>query len=235
MVAISVLIEGWFLIFGVSTAITLGALFIRKSRKLDLNLLTIAAFVVILSSFYYVGIIVDFISILLTGHNMYNPWGLHGIITFIMVFPALLCAMYIGAKLLFPEKVKHILVIYLVLGIVFELFLLLNPLGAIEFVYPTTPGESLIDVNIIMFSPAFFLVLIFIFSVLILNGFGFLYKSFQVSGALKRKYLILSIGFILFFISASCEAFLNLYLFSFFIRIGMVTAALFLYYGLKTT
>jgi len=235
MVAVTVLIEGWFLIFGISTAITLGALFIRKSRKLDLNLLTIAAFIVILSSFYYVGIVVDFISILLTGHNMYNPWGLHGILTFVMVFPALLCAMYIGAKLLFPEKVKYVLIIYLVLGIVFELFLLLNPLGAIEFVYPTISGESLIDVNIIPLSPAFFLVLIFIFSVLILNGFGFLYKSFQVSGALKRKYLILSVGFILFFICASCEAFLNLYLFSFFIRIGMVTAALFLYYGLKTT
>jgi len=235
LVAINVLIEGWFLVFGVCTAIVLGIIFIRKSRKLDLNLLTIAAFVVILSSFYYVGIVIDFISILLTGHNMFNPWGLHGIITFVMVFPALLCAMYIGAKLLFPDKIKPILTVYLILGIVFELFLLLNPLGAIEFVYPTVAGENLIDVNIILFSPAFFLVLIFIFSVLVLNGIGFLYKSFQVSGALQRKYRILAIGFILFFIAASCEAFLNLYLFSFFIRIGMVTAAIFLYYGLKTT
>ena len=235
MVYIDFIIEGALLLGGIGLAISLGFFFIYKSRKLNLYLLSVAAVMIIFSGLFYLGLGVDYITVLSTGTNIDNSFGIVGILSFVGASPAIICAMYIGAKLLIPERKWYMVSIYIILGILFEIFLLLDPLGTFNYIYPAIPGETYIEFYFNYSSPAFFIAAFFLLSILIFNGFGFLYKSSQTSGAITRKFRILACGFILFVISALFEAFIPpLYLTLFFSRLGMLISAILIYFGLKT-
>ena len=235
MASLALIITGSFVLGGIGLACLLGLFFIYKSRKLNLYLLSVAALMIIFSGFFYLGLGVDYVSILMTGDNMDNSTGLAGIISFLWTSPAIICAMFIGAKLIIPERKWYVLSIYIVLGILFEIFLFLDPLGTFVYIYPSGPGTDFINLYFNYTSPAFFIAAFFLLSILILNGFAFLYKSFQTVGKIRRKFQILSCGFILFVIAATVEAAVPpLGIISFVFRFGMIIAAILLYFGLKT-
>ncbi len=198
-------------------------------------MLSIAATMIIFSGLFYLGVCLDFFSIILTGTNMDNTTGLHGIISFLWIFPAIVCAMYIGASLIRPDKRYLILSIYLGLGAVFAVFLILDPFGTLEFRYPTIPGTGFINSFFNITSPGFIIAVIFLLSLLLFNGIGFLLKSFQLSGTIKRKYIILSAAFILFCISATFEGFLAPGLLLYTVRAGVLVSAVLMYFGLRAT
>jgi hypothetical protein len=235
LISVDLYIDGALIFGGILFAVIMGFFFFYKSRKQNLTMLSIAAFMIIFAGLFYLGIITDFLSILATGTNMDNSMGLHGIISFAWIFPAMLCAMYIGATLIQPEKKYYILSIYIVLGAIFELFLILDTFGTIEFIYPVIPGDNFINSTLKLLSPGFFIGISFLLSVFLFNGVGFLLKSFQVSGVIKRKYRMLSTAFILFSISGTFEAFIPSDFLLYFARGGMMVTALLMYFGLKTT
>ena len=209
-----------------------GLFFIYKSKQSDAKLLFYTGILTILLSLLYLGQFIDFLVILITGENL-HPYQLYAILCYMWVAPALILGLYLGAEIIIPEKKKVIVLIYTILGIVFELFLWLDTDNSFIFRLPTHPGEDIIDVNFNRTSPTFILIACFLLSVLIFNGIGFLYKSFQSTGIIRRKFLYLSVGWIMFVIAGALDSLTAPGIGLFLVRIGMISSSWFWYFGLR--
>lgn len=212
--------------------IVVGIFSYYKSRKLEQKLLKYFGIMIVCVGLLYLGPSIDFLSIFFTGNNMDNSFGLYGILCYMWVAPGLIFAMYLGAVLIAPEKKTYILVFYMILGIIFEIFLFLDTEGTFTYDYPAIPGEDLIKSHLNLTSPAFILIVIFLLSVLFFNGFGALYRAIQSTGELRKKFLYISFGFFLFCICSIFNAFLEDVLF-FVVNMGMIIYTVLLYIGVK--
>ncbi len=230
--------EGW--IDGITAAgvviigCVCGLIFIYKSKKLEAGLLFYLGLLIILAGLAFLGVFLDFLTVIFTGSNMDNTYGMIGLLSYIWVAPLVVLGMYIGAELLVPEKKLHITIVYIILMIVFEILIFLNPLGSLNFVYPKKPGEKLIDYNLVLFSPAGILMIIFIVSMIIFLGVGFLVKGIQATGDLRKKFLFLSIGVFIYSIFGLLESLTEPGLLLIIIRIGYISGPMFMYLGLKS-
>ena len=232
------ILEGWIdgitasgvVIFG----IIFGLFFLYKSRKSGAKILTILGIVNILAGLMYLGVFTDFLVVLVTENNLDNTTGLVGILSYIWFAPIIILAIYIGVELLMPKKKWYIMILIFILSAIFEFFFILDPMGTFNFVDPVNPGETLIDYNVNMFTPAGIIMAILLLTVLIVLGFGFLIKSFQSTGILKKKFFLLSIGFFGFCIFGLLEGLTELGIMLIFIRTGYLISFWLLYYGLKT-
>ena len=75
--------------------------------------------------------------------------------------------------------------------------------------------------------------LVFLISGLVFNGFGFLRKSRQSSGEIKRKFLYLALGWILFIICGALDGLVDPGIYTFFIRFGLIISIIFMYLGVR--
>ncbi len=210
-----------------------GLFFIYKSRRLKLKLLLSLGFVYFFAGLVYSGDVLDFITILITGNNVDNTHGIIGLINWIWFPGAVVFAMYIGAELITPKKKWLIFSIYLVLGIIFEVFFLLNPSGTVTYDNPTSPGEDLINDNLVFESIPSIIALIFLLSIILFLGVGFLHKSFQSTGIIRRKFLYLSLGSFVYAIGAVLDGLFSPGIILIFIRSAMIGSSWLFYYGLK--
>lgn len=215
-------------------SIIIGIYFIYKSKKLNAKLLIYAGIIIIITGFFYLGVSIDFLMLIFTNKNLINTSGIHGLLSFTSVSIAVICAMKVGSELLAPSKEKIILSIYIILGIIFELFLYFDTLNAFEF-RDENPGEDLIDSSFIVFHPTFILIVFFLLSTLIFCGVGFLIKAHQSAGKFKLQYYLLGLGLTIFVICGALDALVSPGLWLILIRIGMIVYAWLLYFGLKTT
>ncbi|TFG26088.1 MAG: hypothetical protein EU532_10785 [Promethearchaeota archaeon] len=206
-----------------------GIFFIYKSKKLEADLLLYAGILVIFTGLFYLGASADFLSVLFTGNNLDNRFGLHGILAYMWVAPAVIVAMNIGAEIMFPEKKKIIIIIYAALGIIFELFLFLDTNNAFTFAL----NEDVIDSSFNRTHPTFFFIAFFLATVFVFIGIGFLIKSRQASGEIRKKFAYISLGFILFVICGALDSLVAPGIFLIIIRIGMISYAWLVYLGLK--
>ncbi len=225
-------------LLSLSLGLLWGSLSFRKSRKSNSKLLFYFSLIIIDCSLLFTGLVSDFLTIILTGNNMDNTFGLHGILSFVWFAPGFLLAMYLGIELLMPDfplqRKKILLFVYSALGILYELVLLLDTMNSLEFSYPNTPGEDMIDSIFVLGSPAFIIVVIFMVTILIFYGFGFLYKSIQTSGILRKKFLILSIGYNFFIIFGAFELFTFLPDIPLIIvRYGVISSGFLFFLGIK--
>jgi len=123
--------------------------------------------------------------------------------------------------------------IIVVVCILFEILFFLDPMGTFNFVPPPVLGDSLIDYNVNMFTPAGIIMAILLLMVLVILGFGFLIKSLQSSGVLRKKFFFLSIGSISFCIFGILEGLTAPGVMVIFVRIGYLFSFWLMYYGLK--
>jgi hypothetical protein len=209
-----------------------GLFFIYKSKQSNAKLLFYTGFLTIFVSLLYLGQFIDFIVILITGKNL-NPYQLYAILCYMWVAPAVIFGFYLGAEILIPDKKKIIIVIYSIIGVIFELFLWLDINNSFIFRLPSHPGEDIIDVSFNRSSPTFILIAFFLLSALIFNGFGFLYRSFQSTGVIRRKFLYLSIGWILFALAGALDSLTAPGVGLFLVRVTMMSSSWFWYFGLK--
>lgn len=212
---------------------TFGLFLISKSKKSKAKLLFYVGLMMIFGGLCYLGSFYDFLTILLSDSNMDNTYGLLGILGGMWIIPGLLIAIYIGVELLTPDKKWYIIPIYLILGIVYELFTFLDPLGSHTFIPPTKSGEDLIEDIFKIGAPAGILCVIFLLSMLFFNGFGFLLRSFKSKGVVRKKYLLLSIGFFLYLTFGMLDGYAIPGIALIFVRLGYLIAFLFMYSGLK--
>jgi len=210
-----------------------GLFCLYKSKKIKAKLLFYLGLAAICAGLGQLGPSCDFLTILFTGKNMDNTYCLISILSFIWLPFCILFAMYLGAELLIPGKKKIIVFIYMVLGIVFELIIFLNPYDSFSFIYPETPGENLIDDSMDLLSPAGILTLVFALSGLLFIGFGFLYKTIQSTGTLRKKFLLLSTGMFLYIIFAALDGLTTPGIGLIIVRIPEITGFWFMYFGLK--
>ena len=224
---------------GLSAAVILivgcifGLFIIYVAKKNNAKLLLYFGLTIISASLAWLGDLVDFVTILLTGRNMDNSYGLKGILGYIWVPFTFIMSLYIGAEVLIPEKKRYFLALFLILGVFFELFLFLDPLGSFEITYPATPGEDIIDENLSFNSPAGIIFAILFISYIIFWGIGFLYKGFQSTGILKKKFILMSIGAFLFMAFAIFDTSLPHGIFTVIVRIGILISYWIMYLGIR--
>lgn len=221
--ALSVLI--FCLLFGILT--------IFYAKKLKARLLYYAGVLIFFTGGFYLGASADFLAVLITGTNIPNEYGLHGILSFMWVAPAVIFAIYLGAELIISDKKWYILSIYVILSVIFELFLFLDTSGSFNFEIP--PGRELIDSSFVLGSPTFILIAIFLMSALFFNGIGFLIKAIQSTGNLRKKFAFLSTGFIIFVLCGALDSLITPGIWLIVIRFGMISSTWLMYLGLKPT
>ncbi len=210
-----------------------GLFIVYKAKKLGANLLFYLGMLAILAGLAFLGVFLDFLTVIFTEKNMDNPYGLVGLLSYIWVGPLIVLAIHIGAELMVPKKKWHITSIYLVLMIIFEIILFLNPLESLNFVYPSKSGEALIDYNLKLTTPAGILMIIFLASVILFLGIGFLIKAIQATGDIRKKFLFLSLGVFLYSIFGLFESLTEPGVALIFIRLGYISGPVFMYFGLK--
>ncbi|MFX1448776.1 MAG: toll/interleukin-1 receptor domain-containing protein [Promethearchaeota archaeon] len=212
-------------------SIIIGILFIYKSRKTEVILLSYSGFMIIFAGLMFLGPIVDFFSILFTGVNLDNSFGLYGILSYIWTAPLVITAIYIGVELIMPEYHKLLLVIFLVLSFIFELFIIFDPLTQFEFTEPS--GDIIIDSNFKFGSITFIIIFSFLISILIINGIGILLKGLKSKSLIRKKFIILSISFDSYITYAVFDTVFPHGPIVFIARILMISSPWLLYIGLK--
>jgi len=210
-----------------------GIFFFFKSRKSQAKILWVLSLAVTFAGLTFLGVFLDFIIVLITNSNIDNTLGMVGILSYIWLAPAIIMAIYIGAELLIPSSKWYIITIFIILSVVFYVIIFSNPMSAFEFRDPLVPGESLIDYNVNVFSTAGLLMAVFLLTVIILLGLGFLIKSIQSTGVIRRKFLLISLGSLCFCIFGFLEGLTAPGVAIIFVRIGYISSFWFMYYGLK--
>lgn len=211
----------------------IGIFSLYKSRKLKAKLLTVTALTIFFIGLLWLGPTTDFLKILITGTNI-NPVWLYPILSYMWAAPGIFFGMYIGGELLMPRKKWYLLTIFLIISIVYEFVLFINPQGSFEFVVPSPLGSDIIDTSSdYSWYTAYFLI-VFIFSIILFNGIGFLSKAFKSTGVLKKKFLALAFGFILFAVIVTFDALIPPGIFLSFVRFGVIASSILLYIGIRT-
>lgn len=210
-----------------------GLFIVIKSIKLNSKLLTYLGFVYVFAALIYMGDVLDFFTILFTKENVDNSFGIIGLINWMWFPGAVLPAMYIGVVLLTPKKKWYIFSAYLILGIIFELFLIIDLSGSVTFVYPAIAGENLINDNLVFESGAGIIALTFLLSILIFLGFGFLSKGIKSTGTIRTKFLLISAGAFIYIFGAVMDGLFSPGIILIFIRSAMVLSAWLFYFGLR--
>ncbi|MCK4687820.1 MAG: hypothetical protein KAT66_06805 [Candidatus Lokiarchaeota archaeon] len=193
---------------------------------------------IIFISMFFTGIILDFFTILFTDKNLNNTSGIHGILTFIWFAPTLSFGIYIGLEFLIPgvkkELKNSILFTYIILAIIFDLFLFLDPFGTVDYKMPSKSGENLIDNVLIIGSPASILVMIFFATAILFFVVRFLYGSVKSTGLLREKFTRLTICFVLLIGFGTVDILFFLpTIILIIVRYGMVVSGLFFVLGVK--
>jgi hypothetical protein len=210
-----------------------GVFFLYKARKSSAKILTILGLVNILAGLMYLGVFTDFLVVLATETNLDNTYGLVGILSYVWFAPVMILALYIGAELLIPKKKWYLMALVVIICIIFVILFFLDPMGTFNFVPPPVLGESLIDYNVNMFTPAGIIMAILLLLVLVILGFGFLIKSIQSTGVLRKKFFFLSMGSICFCVFGLLEGLTAPGVMVIFVRIGYLISFWLMYYGLK--
>lgn len=232
--------EGWgnglSATFGFFFGLILGLGIVIQARKVKAKLLTLMGLNIIVAGFGWVGITLDFLSILLTGQNLPNPGGWMGIINTMWAPLVLAISLYIGAELMIPKLKNYILASFLIMIFIFEFLLFINPLDTFYFKVPNPQGSNLILIYLHTNTPSNLLFISFQFIGFFFCGFGYLIKSFKSSGVIKSKFLLLSIGYLLFVgipIFSALMSRVQISIPTVLSRLVMASAFLFFYFGLR--
>jgi len=221
--------------FGVLLINSINGIYVYyKSKKLDAKLLSYAALVILCMGFLWLAPTIDFLTILITENNL-NPYWVYPILSYMWVAPAIIFSMYIGTELLIPDKKRYVLSIYVILGVIFEIVLFLFPAESFIVTIPNPSGSNIIDTSHVYGSITFILIAIFLGSGFVFDGIGFLTKMFKAKEKIvKKKFLYMSIGFILFTLVAVFDSLIPPGPALPFVRFGIIISSLLLYAGLKT-
>ena len=233
-------IEGWLNgisalgVLSINTIIGFYGLY--KANKLKAKLLAVTALTIIFIGLLWLGPTTDFIKILITDSNI-DPYWVYPLLSYMWAAPGITLGMYIGGELLIPKK-KWILVgIFLIISIAYEYFLFSNPIGSFEYTVPDidfVAGTDLIDTSSDYSYYTSYFLIVFILSILIFNGIGFLVKAKQATGILRKKFLYLAFGFIIFAIVVAFDSVVPPMIALFIVRFGIIFSSILLYLGIKS-
>ncbi|MFW9878424.1 MAG: hypothetical protein ACFFG0_35530, partial [Candidatus Thorarchaeota archaeon] len=217
-----------------SHGIVFGLFFIYKSRKTGAKLLFYLGLANMLAGLMFLGVFMDFLFVLFLRENIKNN-GIVAILSYIWFAPVIITSMYIGTELLIPKIKLHIFIIVLIISIIFEIIIFLDPLSSFNFIPepPDAPDKNLIDYNVNLYTPAGMLMGGLLLLVLIFLGFGFLLKGLKTSGVIRKNFLFLSTGSFCFCIFGLLEGLTVPGFTVIIVRIGYLSSFWLMYLGLK--
>lgn len=209
-----------------------GTMFIFRAKKLNAKLLKYGGFMGIFAGFLWMGPMVDFLFMVLTQDHLTQVTNIemYGILSYIWVGPAFLCAMYVGLEVQFPDKKKEFFAFFIPLSIIFEIVLFMDARNTFNF--GIIEGD-LIDSSFKYTSPGFILIAIILLFMFLINGMGALRKAAQSTGIIRKNFLYLALAFNLFIIVAVFDAFIPAGTFLSVARLGMILCAWSMYIALK--
>ncbi len=217
----------------VTVNLLIGFYSLYKSIKLKAKLLTVTALTIIFVGLLWLGPTTDFLKILITDTNIEPVW-VYPLLSYMWAAVGITLGMYIGGELLMPKK-KWILVgIFIILSIAYEYFLFSDPIASFEYVVPSPLGSDIIDTSSNYSYPTSYFLIVFILSILTFNGIGFLVKAKQATGILRKKFLFLSIGFIVFAVVVIFDSVVPPMIALFIVRFGIIISSILLYLGIKS-
>lgn len=187
-----------------------------------------------LAGLMFLGVFSDFLFAVFLKENIKNN-GTVAILSYIWFAPVIITAMYIGTELLVPKIKKHILIIILVISIIFETIIFMDPLNSFNFdpEPPDAPDRVLIDYNVNLFTLAGMLMGGLLLLVIIFLGLGFLIKGLESSGVVRKNFLYLSAGSLCFCIFGLLEGLTAPGILMVIVRIGYLSSFWLMYFGLK--
>jgi len=210
-----------------------GLYLVYKSRKTNAKLLLIVGLAIISIGFGKLHSVSDFIVILVTGRNLEVSIYLRILIHYTPPVFYGFFSIYIGIEILLKKNKKYAVLIVLIILTLLQIGFYIDPINQIDIIVPTPSGISLVEINLAFGSFVFILAIILGLLALGFSGFGLLFKSFQVEGLLKKKYLFLAIGVFLCIISLFLETITTVLLLNIIFEIGQVISAFLWYLGLR--
>src|SRR5271157_5736885 len=150
---------------------------------------------------FYTGTVVSFWVLFVTGSNL-EPLTLVGILDFTICPIAVCAAMWLGFSMIKPSLVKPMVTIYAITAIPFWANLWFNWLGPSQNIPPVGPGD-LVDIGLLNLSGIF--TAIYILSLILIVGGGFIYLAKISTGDIKRRSTFYAIGIMLFSLAGITE------------------------------
>jgi len=227
---------GWFSGLSAMTVFSFNWIFgvyiIYKSIKVKAKLLFPLGLIVISIGMIFARATIDFLYFLMIGEIFEFSYYDSILLSFIYPTPTIIFGFYVGSKFLTPEKKNYIISIGLLIGITYALFLLLDPTGNIEIIRSTQELYDCQSIIYIIGSPAFILALVVVITYISFLGIGFLYKSYRTKGIIRKKFLLVSLGFTLYPISIILDG-VTYGIYQFFLRLGTLSSSILMYLGLR--
>lgn len=227
-------IDGMTAMGAVISGILLGIFFIQEAKKKNAKLLFPFGIVVIFAGLLYLGVFLDFVHVLLTNNNFPNSNGEVALLSYIWFAPMICIAVYMAGELQYPENKWYIVSVFIILGIIFNLLIFINPIGSFSFGSYAPEGEGLIDYNINLFSPAGIFLIIMLIPLLIFLGMGLLVRVIRSSGLIRKRFSVLLCGVFTYGVFGILEGYTLLGYAIVLVRIGYIGSFYLSYLGLKT-
>jgi len=183
-----------------------GIIMAYKAKKMNARVLFYCGLMAIFVGLIWIGTFVDlWLMFFQIGHI--PDRHIYCIMEYMWAFPAFVYAMIIGAELMTPDKKKLILVISIILGIFYELFLFLGAREA--FKTPEPPAGELYSSSFVLLHPVFLFIAVFIGTIFVFLVIGSLRMGLKSSGELRTKYFLLALGFFLFIMVVFIDSFFD--------------------------
>ena len=211
---------------------SLGLRLIYESAQKQVRLLFVAGIMIIFMFLVYLGPFIDFITIFLTGNNFPNKEIL-AITSNMWNPPMILTESYVVMKLIAPRYTKYFTSYTLILCILMELFLFLNPLGSVRVILSQNPGEIAHFVPTVIGSQYHIVTLILSIVGIPIIFIGLFYKIIQSKGIIKKKYIFLFIAFPLYNISMMLFFYLPIAIVFTILNVFVFISFCFFYLGLR--
>jgi uncharacterized membrane protein YidH (DUF202 family) len=207
----------------------IGLIYLWKSRKLRIKLLTYYSIASIFATTGWLPIVIEFFSVLITGNSIDKV--LYVYIMWINPPIAALIMYYIAAKLVIPNRKLYFL-IPLTAYLIFIVFgTIVDPFGSVIFIEP--PATSFIHkAGLNPSSIGSFLSLVNFIILIIVGGFGYLRRGYKSKGVIRRKYYYLSISIILLVGFGMLDSFTSGFVLV-LVRIGALSSYWFAFLGLR--
>ena len=215
------------------TGYVTGFLTIAKGAKQKASLMVWSGLFLVLMGQFYLGTVVSFIKLLLTGTNIAMPY-LAARLAYTMAPVSITIAMYVGFSMIRPEWRRTMVAIYAASAVFYWIGLyvpIYAPMTMEEIILPGAPGmaDSLIDIS--LQSWVLILTALYLLSMLVFNTSGLLNLARKSSGIIKKKSIIQSIGYFIFVIIGAIDSLVPLGQWIFIPRIVMVIGYVLLYIG----
>ncbi len=200
-----------------------------RARKERVRFLIWEALILLCLGTFYLGTVVSFFKLLITGANLEPGYVGAQLCYTIAPIGSAIC-MYTGFTMLGKEKIAiPMAVIHLLTGLFYWYGLYVQPNITVDAVVPVEIGGGLVDFELLSYVQL--LTALYLGFLLAVIGGGFFWFAKQSTGDVRKRFLLTATGSCFFTISGAIDSLVELAYFIVIPRFFMITGAILLYLG----